>query len=167
MLVVGLVGLVVLGLILSIVGGEFDEYADDSYYYVDQTSVLDAVEGPCEDMLEAGAEVEMFDDPKNMASAIKTFAVTAQGVADAIASANPNQDSKEWQADWETLSSDLTAYAGNLSDAGAGALYSSTHPSGEMPAMVRMAYGSDAYCEVPSVIVALDPEVDEYNSGYY
>ena len=143
-------------------GEPLDE--DEDYYYVEQASVLEAVEKPCEDMRVAGAKIGVFDDPKKAAVEIEAFAVAAQGVADAIASADPNRDSQKWQADWEKLSSDLTAYAGNLRDAGGGALFSSIHPAGEMPVMVRMVYSSDANCEVPSVVVAMDPEVDEYNA---
>lgn len=142
---------------------DFDEGFDEYAYYVDQRSVLDAVTEPCAEMREAGTEIKLFGDPDDVATRIEAFSVTAQDIADAIGGANPNDDSQQWQADWETLSEDLAAYATNLAEVGENATFTSLQPFGDRPLMVRMEFSSDADCEVPLVVYAMDPQ----NAGFY
>ncbi len=172
MLALGLVGLFVLGLIISIVEDESDgdgglDEDSYSYYYVDQQSVLNAVEEPCKDMIDAGRQIHPFDEPKQAVGGIKEFAVTAQKVADAIGTADPNSDSQLWRKDWETLADDLNAYADNLATLGRDTEFGPLVPTDEAPVMFRMALSSEADCEVPAIVVALDTQNAGTYSDYY
>jgi hypothetical protein len=146
----------------------FDNFDEGDYeagysYYVDQQSVVDAVEVPCNKMLDAGDQIKFFTDPDKAAVTIKAFAVTAQEIADAIGTASPNRDSKLWRADWEKLAHNLQTYATDLTKVGNDAGLDTFAEMGEAPIMVRMADSSNANCEIPEVVVALDPE----NANYY
>lgn len=168
MLALGLVGLFALGVILAIVEGESDEYPEGDYesgyvYYVDQKSVVDAVELPCNRMMAAGDAIELFTTPAKAAVSIKAFAVEAQGIADAIDRADPDSDSKQWRDDWDKLSDNLETFAIDLNKYGNDAFLNTYTVLGEAPIMVRMAYSSEANCEVPPAIFAMDTD----NSDYY
>ena len=166
-----------LGLLVFAIGGFFtvvgillgDDYeggdggGEYGYYYVDQRSVLKAVDDPCEDMIDAGRKIKPFDDPGKAAPPIRAFAVSAQKVADAIGTANPNADSQLWREDWEALAEALDTYADDLVSVGSNAAFTSLDPMDEAPLMFRMALSSDADCEVPAIVVAFDT----VNAGTY
>lgn len=174
MFALGLVGMFVMFLIPGLLFfgdpdvDEFDEGDFDSgyVYYVDQKSVVDAVEVPCNAMMTAGDKIELFTDPGKAAVAIREFAVTTQGIADAIDSAKPDNDSKQWRDDWEDLTHSLETFATDLDKLGNDAWLDTFAVPGEAPIMVRMAYSSDANCEVPAAVFTMDPANTEYYMEY-
>ncbi|GAA3530534.1 hypothetical protein GCM10022234_29680 [Aeromicrobium panaciterrae] len=144
--------------------GEFDEgdFESSYVYYVDQKSVVDAVEVPCNAMMTAGDKIKLFTEPDAAAASISAFAGTARGIADAIGSASPDNDSKQWQADWEKLAHELDTFATDLRKVGNDAWLDTFAEPGEAPIMLRMAGSSDANCEIPQTIFDLDPANSEY-----
>jgi len=161
--VVGVIGFfTIVGLLL---GDDFGDY-EDGYYYVDQTSVVRAVEEPCANMRSAASDIQLFGDPKAAATDIKGFVIAAQGIVDAIDAHDPNADSRKWRDDWKSLNGDLTTYADDLSTKGPAAVFASSTTIDDEPVMTRMAYSSDANCEVPQVIMAFDRENAQAYANY-
>lgn len=148
--------------------GDFDEGDFDSayVYFVDQKSVVDAVEVPCNAMMAAGDKIELFTEPADAAVSISAYATTARGIADAIGSASPNHDSKQWQADWEKLAHNLDTFATDLRKIGNDAWLDTFAEPGVAPIMVRMAGSSEANCEIPQMLFDLDPANSEYFMEY-
>ncbi|HUS22807.1 MAG TPA: hypothetical protein VMZ66_12440, partial [Aeromicrobium sp.] len=76
--------------------GEFDE--DD---YLDQGSVLEAIEGPCDDMLAAAENVTLGGPTGKAAASLHRWTAVAQGIVTAVDGANPNEVSRAWRDDWK------------------------------------------------------------------
>lgn len=136
-------------------------------YYVNQSSVVNAVEEPCQTLRTAAAEIELFDDPKAASEDIKAVVEAAQGIIRAIYANEPNRDSRLWRDDWKLLAANLDDYANDLAELGKNAEFASPMSEVETPVMARMSHGSDASCDVPQVIEAMDPLLDDYYDGYY
>ena len=139
----------------------FDD-PEDGYYYVDQSAVVDAVEGPCANMRSAADEIQLFSDPKTASADITGFTLAIRGIVDAIDAHDPNSDAKKWRDDWKALSADLDTYAGDLATQGSAATFSSLTEVDDEPTIARMSYSSEADCEVPRIIEALDPDLSDY-----
>ena len=131
-------------------GGEFPGY------YVDQESVIDAVEEPCEDMIEAAEDVSLGGPADLAATSLHQWAATAQRVVVAIDSAEPNADSREWRDDWKATIKAVSAYADKFGQ-----------PTNQLtlPDVESMYWETDADCGVPVVIAGLDPEWAGYMLG--
>ncbi len=151
-----------LALVVFAVSGP-DYYSDEAdYYFVDQSSVVNSVEEPCDTMRSEATHIRLIGQPRNTAADLRDFALTITGIIEAIDANDPNEDSRKWRADWNSLQNDLETYADNLAGQGAAAEYITSVGADELPIMLRMAYASDADCEVPAVIEALDTENAEY-----
>lgn len=128
---------------------------DDDYYYVEQGSVLRAVEGPCANMRSAASDIDMFSDPRGASADIKAYTLAIKGVVEAIDASDPNSDSKQWRDDWKSLGTALDTYADELAAKGTSSKFRPL-TDGKQPLLDRMHYSSESNCEVPAVIVALD-----------
>ena len=113
-------------------------------------------------MRAAAAKIRLFGEPTVAATDIRAVSVAITGIVDAINANDPDADSRQWGADWSSLQDELDTYADNLAGKGAAAEYITSVGQDDMPIMLRMSFSSDADCEVPSVIEALDVENAEY-----
>lgn len=138
----------------------FEEDGAEYAYYVDQESVVEAVDGLCSNMRSAAYEIKVFSGPEDASVDIARFTLAIKGIVEAIDSADPNSDSKLWRDDWQTLGADLDTYAADLKTKGDDAVFTSI--TDDVPTIARMSYSSDADCEVPQVIEGLDPNLADY-----
>lgn len=135
-----------------------DEFGgEEPGYYVDQGSVIDAVEEPCEDMLEAAEDVAVGGSTGAAASALRAWTAAAQRIVAAVNAAEPNQDSREWRDDWSAIIKAVEAYADNFGEAN----NTLTLPEG----LEDMYWETDAECGVPVVIAGLDTKWAGYMLG--
>lgn len=137
----------------------YDESFDEGYaYYVDQSSVLRAVEGPCANMRSAASDIDMFSNPKDASAEFKAFTLAIKGVVEAIDAGDPNSDSRLWRDDWKVLSAALDTYADGLAAKGVSPKFRPLADD-KQPLLDRMRFSSEADCEVPAVIEALDSKM--------
>lgn len=131
--------------------GAFDE--DD---YLDQGSVLEAIEEPCEDMLDAAENVRLGGPSDKAAASLRRWTAVAQRIVIAVDGARPDQDSREWRDDWKATIKSVDAYADNFGK-----------PKNQLtlPDVESMYWDTDAECGVPVVIAGLDPEWAGYMLG--
>lgn len=161
MFAVGAVGVIGFFMLMGMVlGEEFGDF-EDGYYYVDQTAVIDAVEGPCSNMRSAAYEIHLFATPEAGAKDIRRYTQAIKGIVDAIDANKPNSDARQWRDDWIALGAALDTYADDLVKDGERAAFHSMTEDDE-PTISRMSYGSEADCEVPQVIEGLDPDLADY-----
>lgn len=143
--------------LLGLFAASFEGFGGfDADYYVDQGSVIDAIEAPCEDMLSAAEKVTLGGPTDKAAASLHRWTAAAEGIVTAVDSAEPNQDSREWRDDWKATVKAVNAYADNLGK-----------PSNQLtlPDVESMYYETDAECGVPVVIAGLDKEWAGYMLG--
>jgi len=153
MLALGVIGLTVMGLLVSLGGYHEDEY------FVDQARVERAVDQPCVAMKSTVSDLVLVGKTEESVASLKAFTATIGRIVDAIDGAKPNGDARAWRDDWMTLATSLDAYAAKIS-AGESAPYSLPRSSSG-PITDRMYDGSPQGCEVPTRIDMLDPKVAE------
>lgn len=133
-----------------------DEGFDDGYW-VDQESVNSAVEEPCDDMATAAQQIQIFSTPSVGAAHLHHFAEVGRGIPAAIESVDDaSGDSLRWRDDWNVVLDAVDAYAEELESDGQGTFGTPVDDDGD-PVISEMSWVSDVACEVPPIIVALDP----------
>jgi len=168
-LVVALLLVVVVGIgwFWSSWGAYDDDYYDSedaSYYYVDQRRVDNAMEPVCDTMQDAAAEVQLFGSVANGRASLEGIADTSRGMATAIDGAKPDADAKKLSADWSSLATALDSFTTELADDPA-ARFTMPETDGDYVSD-RISWGNDV-CYVPTIVIALDPEVANSNGGSY
>lgn len=146
----------VLALCAFMVFSEADDSGPSAGYYVDQSSVLDAVEHPCEAADDAAARIRLDGSPQQLARELTTWTAEADLIIEAIDSAHPNADSRAWRDHWKATIRAVDNYAKNLDKPG--------HKLRLPDSMDDLYWSTDAECGVPVSIVALDPA---YGSSFY
>ena len=117
-------------------------------YYVEDEGVIEAVEEPCEAMLEAGEKLTLVGSPAKASASLKDWAKTAEGIVTAIDGADPDNDSEEWRDDWKATISAVNKYADNIGKAN----NRLTLPD----SAGQMYWSTDAECGVPISVASLD-----------
>lgn len=149
---------VVLPLVLVgiIAGGFALDSAINDDDYLDQGSVLAAIEAPCEDMLGAAEHVRLGGPRDEAAASLRRWATSAQGIVVAVDSASPDGDSRAWRDDWKATIKAVNSYADNLGE---------PNNALNLPDVESMYWDTDAECGVPVVIAGLDKEWAGYMLG--
>lgn len=124
-------------------------------YWVEQGSVLHAVDAPCAGMLDAADEIELFSTQSEGAAALAGFVTSGRAIVSAIDDVDADSDSVRWRNDWEALLDGVDDYAQQLAD-GDDAVYDEPTTKNGYSVIYRMSYASAANCEVPRIIAALD-----------
>lgn len=135
-------------------GEEFDE--PGSGYYVEQRSVLNAIEEPCELMLEAAEDVNLGGPADQSTASLKQWTAAAQDIVAAVDGADPDKDSQAWRDDWKATIKAVNTFADNIGKA---------RNQLTLPDVESMYYETDAECGVPVVIAGLDKEWAGYVLG--
>ncbi len=136
--------------VLAILGFmAFDEFGGDSYY-VDQRSVVNAVEEPCEAMLDAGSKVSVGRSTRVATASLTNWTEAAQRIVTAIDGAKPNVDSRAWRDDWKATIAAVNTYAKHLGEPRNGLTLPDTAED--------IYWNTDAECGLPISIAALDPQ---------
>jgi hypothetical protein len=125
-----------------------DELGGDSYY-VDQGSVLNAIEEPCEEMLDQGSKVSLGRSTAAAAASLTRWSKAAQKVVTAIDGAKPDEASRAWRDDWKETIVAVNAYAKHLGEPNNTLTLTS--------AAADLYWNTDAECGLPISIAALDP----------
>ena len=147
--------LIVLGFFAASIGGFDGDFDEDDY--LDQGSVLEAIERPCEDMLAAAENVTLGGPSDKTAASLRRWTAVAQGIVTAVDRAKPDQDSREWRDDWKATIKAVNAYADN---------FGKPNNTLTLPdSLEDMYWETDAECGVPVVIAGLDPEWAGYMLG--
>jgi len=141
----------------GVIGIAISDIGPGDDYYVDQHSVVNAVERPCEDMLAASARIDLNGSARNEAASLKRWARSAQRIVTAIDNAHPNIDSKAWRDDWTATIVAVDSYAAHLGE-----------PKNRLhlpDTLEDMYWATDADCGVPISIAALDPTYAKWMLG--
>jgi hypothetical protein len=117
-------------------------------YYVEDEGVIEAVEEPCEAMVESAEKLNLVGSNAKVAASLKGWAETAGGIVTAIDEADPDNDSEEWRDDWKATIAAVNKYADNLGK-----------PNNRLTlpdSAGQMYWSTDAECGVPISIASLD-----------
>lgn len=144
-------------IVFIIAGPDYEEYPDDEYYYyVDDSSVIEAVQPACDDMIAAGKEIGVFSTPADGAKGLKRFVAAARPIVTAVDNTGTSdENSLDWRDDWQVLLDAVDRYAAELAD-DPGAEYEEPTTADGYSIIYEMSNSSDADCEVPAIIAALD-----------
>lgn len=157
-----LVAVLVLGALFAFYVFDTGSFEDEGDYGVMQSSVEDAVAGPCDTMARASGRIHVLGSRDAAAASLRDFTDAADDVVAAIDGAEPDRDSRAWRDDWVTLIKAIDDFAGQLDTAATEFEMPATEDGNAVSE--RMYWGSPEGCEVPIVIEALDPLSA---SGYY
>lgn len=141
-------------LLMTLFAGELDDVAVDEYW-VEQASVVRAVDEPCRGLASAAADVRLFGPPEQGRESVTALVTQMRSIVRAIDSAEPDSGARAWSADWQRLADALEDYAAALTSDEPAPFVAPT--DGGVDVLERMYWGGAPGCEVPLIVEALDP----------
>ncbi|MBE7700154.1 hypothetical protein H9623_07525 [Oerskovia sp. Sa1BUA8] len=128
---------------------------------VDSPPVIDALEAPCAAVRTAAAAVDAAAPPPERAARLTSVVTAIDGLTASVSGLPADQveaddPTRLWVSDWETLGARITDYSAALTD-GAPAELDTPVTADGFTVVARMDVAAPPGCEVPAVLVALDP----------
>jgi len=157
-----LLGALGLGLAAAGVWAVFWPYLNhDVPELIDDPALMTALAPPCAAVQGAASLVDVSAPGADQARQLTDVVVAIDALAAAVGALPPDlvgndNPTRSWVADWQTLGSRVTDYSAALDDGAPGELDTPLTQDG-YTVVTRMDLAAPLGCEVPAVLVALDP----------